>query len=142
MQITELMTDDHHACDDVFANLERLVQTGDWSKTQQEAADFIRLMERHFGVEENILFPAIENATGMTMGPTEVMRMEHVQMRQLFEELKESIEAADAESVLGVTETILVMMQQHNAKEESVLYTLADHTLGEASPEMVEGIAA
>ena len=38
-------------------------------------------MLRHFEMEEAVLFPAFEEATGMTQGPTMVMHAEHVQMK-------------------------------------------------------------
>jgi hemerythrin-like domain-containing protein len=41
-------------------------------------------MLHHFGVEESVLFPRFEQSTGMYRGPTQVMRGEHVQMRQLL----------------------------------------------------------
>jgi hemerythrin-like domain-containing protein len=87
-------------------------------------------MERHFAVEEETLFPAFETHTGMSAGPTEVMRMEHAEMRELFERLAAAATARDADEFLGLAETLNLMMQQHNMKEEQVLYALMDESLG------------
>ena len=38
------------------------------------------------------MFPIFEEVTGMTQGPTMVMRMEHSQMRGILEDLKADIE--------------------------------------------------
>ena len=38
------------------------------------------------------MFPSFEEVTGMTQGPTMVMRMEHNQMRSILEDLKSDIE--------------------------------------------------
>ena len=38
----------------------------------------------HFAMEEEVMFPAFEARTGMTQGPTAVMRSEHRQMTDLL----------------------------------------------------------
>ncbi len=64
-----------------------------------------------------------------SMGPTQVMRMEHEQIRSLSRDLAQQIQRQDADDFLGLSETLLTLMQQHNIKEEQVLYRLADQTL-------------
>ena len=54
----------------------------------------------------------------MTEGPTQVMRMEHQQMRALVQDLDNALTAKDKDNYLGLSETLMVMMQQHNMKEE------------------------
>lgn len=76
-----------------------------------------------------MLFPAFEQKTGMTMGPTQVMRGEHVQMRELMDAASASLAAKDANDYSGNAETLLVMMQQHNMKEENMLYPMCDQHL-------------
>ena len=66
----------------------------------------------------------------MTMGPTQVMRMEHQQMRDLLDQAQAAIMAGDAEEYMGQAETLLIMMQQHNMKEENILYPMCDQHLG------------
>jgi hemerythrin-like domain-containing protein len=58
------------------------------------------------------------------------MRLEHEQVRLLIENLKVMIENKDRDGILGEAETLLVMMQQHNAKEEQILYPMMDRLLG------------
>jgi DUF438 domain-containing protein len=65
----------------------------------------------------------------MYMGPTQVMRGEHVQMRELMDAACASLAAKDAEDYSGNAETLLVMMQQHNMKEENMLYPMCDQHL-------------
>ena len=80
--LTTYMTSDHRRCDDIFAALENSVGDGDWATATAELERFLQAMERHFQIEEEILFPAFEQATGMDMGPTRVMRSEHQQMAE------------------------------------------------------------
>ena len=87
-------------------------------------------MKAHFEAEEGLLFPAFEAATGMSAGPTQMMRHEHEQMRSLLSQLEAACEAHDSEDYAGVAETLLMLMQQHNMKEENILYPMCDQALG------------
>ncbi len=123
------MSDDHHRCDELFAAAEAAVEGGDWSSATAAHRHFIESMQQHFAMEEEVLFPAFEEASGSTMGPTVVMRHEHEQMRQLFGEMDQAIEERQVEDYLGASETLLILMQQHNAKEEQILYPMTDRML-------------
>ena len=87
-------------------------------------------MEHHLTVEETILFPAFEQKTGMTGGPTMIMREEHKQMRDLFLQLQFALDGKAGGEFLDTTETLLMLMQQHNMKEEGILYPMSDQHLG------------
>lgn len=134
MTISTIMTRDHRVCDEAFFRLESAALNKDWATCERAVAQFVRGMRHHFDLEEERLFPAFEQATGMANGPTAVMRLEHVQMRTLFTELEAAVAGRDAKGVDGLCETILIMMQQHNLKEENVLYPMLDRALpaGEA----------
>lgn len=140
--LQELMANHHRDCDDDFARIEQAVATSDWVTTARVLATFVDAMERHLGAEEQVLFPAFESATGMTMGPTRVMRMEHAQMRSLFEEMRDAVLAQDADGVRGQAETLLIMMQQHNLKEENVLYPMCDQHLQSQVDELCAQLTA
>ncbi len=140
--ITTIMSADHSACDEVFARAEELIADSNWSEGAEQFKQFHDAMEHHFTMEESVLFPAFEARTGMTMGPTEVMRGEHEQMRALFAEMAESVEKQDSEQYLGLSETLLMVMSQHNSKEEQMLYRMADQALGQGVEDVLERMAA
>ncbi len=127
--IRDLMTDDHRQCDDLLAVAEQAVGARNIEAARAAFEEFRLAMLAHFDGEETILFPAFEEATGMTQGPTRVMRMEHLQLRQLFEEAAETLAGGDVDGYLGVADTLVVMMQQHNMKEENILYPMCDQHL-------------
>lgn len=132
MNIKEFMSKDHKDCDLLFANAESAVASEDWNSAAQIFNDFVQAMERHLDIEENELFPAFEEATGMTMGPTHMMRSEHEQMRELLTEMSDAMESRNGDDYLGASETMLIMMQQHNMKEEQILYNMMDqHLVGD-----------
>jgi DUF438 domain-containing protein len=127
--IRDVMAGDHRRCDDVFVAVEQAVNAGEWDRATAEYSQFQTAVLQHFAAEESLLFPAFEQKTGMYMGPTQVMRGEHVQMRELMDAACASLAAKDAEDYSGNAETLLVMMQQHNMKEENMLYPMCDQHL-------------
>ena len=125
------MAQDHRDCDLLFAKAENAASEGDWTTTSQAFDAFVHAMERHFGVEEEALFPAFEKETGVLTGPTEMMRMEHEQVRALFTEMHEALQQKNTDDYLGLAETLLILMQQHNMKEEQILYNIMNQRLPE-----------
>lgn len=129
MILTEPLRHHHRHCDELFVDAEAAANAGDWSRCAEVFGRFSTELERHFTTEEQILFPAFENATGMTGGPTQVMRMEHGQMRGLLEQMAEASQSRQSEQFCGAGETLLILMQQHNFKEENILYPMCDQRL-------------
>lgn len=127
--IKNCMTHDHRRCDDTFAEVEQAVEAQAWDRASAAFNKFASAMRLHFSAEEELLFPAFELKSGMTMGPTQVMRDEHEQMRELIAAALDALAAKDADDYSGNADTLLIMMQQHNMKEENVLYPMCDDHL-------------
>ena len=127
--ISEFMTREHRGCDETFANAEAQVDSEDWAHAGELTRQFLNEMERHFMMEEQVLFPAFEQQTGITQGPTTIMREEHQQMRQLLMQLQSALDEQQRDEFLDTGETLLIMMQQHNMKEEGMLYPMCDQQL-------------
>ena len=137
--ISSTFTKQHRQCDAMFADAEAAVAAGNWQQAKEDFSAFAESMECHLGNEEEILFPAFEERTGMSGGPTMIMRSEHVQIRGLIAEMKGDIEEQAADHYLGISETLLILMQQHNAKEEQMLYVMCDNVLGHDEADRVLG---
>ena len=129
--ISDFLTDDHRACDDRLAASEKALGAGRASEALTAFLAFQGAMAAHFEAEERVLFPAFEVRTGMRMGPTEVMRGEHAQMRQLMAAAVDAVQGNDLESFTNLVETLVVLMQQHNMKEENILYPMCDQHLAD-----------
>ena len=140
--IGEYMINHHKECDEVFARAEEAGGASDWARAKADFEAFAHQMDRHFEMEENLLFPEFENRTGHRGGPTQVMRMEHDQMRVVMHEMRAALEAKDAQQYLGLSETFLVLMQQHNYKEEGILYNMIDQVLGDQVEKLVSQLEA
>jgi iron-sulfur cluster repair protein YtfE (RIC family) len=140
--ILEFLGSDHHACDDLFASAEAAVAQKNWDSARSLFGEFQTAMARHLAMEEDVLFPAFESRTGMSTGPTEVMRMEHAQMRDLLEEMAKAVAAGNQNGYLGLSETLNMLMQQHNLKEENMLYPMSDRVLGGESAAVIQSMEA
>jgi iron-sulfur cluster repair protein YtfE (RIC family) len=140
--IRATMTDDHRRCDRIFADAEAAVSQRDWPGAGGHFSEFREAMERHFGLEEQVLFPALEARAGGALGPTQVMRMEHAQMRQLLVEMSNAADRRDQQAYLGAAETLMIVMQQHNMKEEQILYRMTDEMLADQAPQLLERLGA
>ncbi|MEO5340753.1 MAG: hemerythrin domain-containing protein [Magnetococcus sp. MYC-9] len=127
--IHHFFTRDHHRCDALYAETEGAAQEGDIARMSRLCHRFLVAMAHHFNMEETGLFPAFENRTGMRQGPTMVMRSEHEQMRGLMQQMHQAAETGDDELLLKAGGTLLFVMQQHNVKEEQMLYPMSENHL-------------
>ena len=141
MTLQQFLQQDHRACDDLFAVAEQAASGGDLALAKDGFERFRQAVLRHFAAEEGMLFPAFEDATGMRMGPTQVMRMEHEQMRAMMNAAAAALAGGDREGFLGQVDSLLITMQQHNMKEENVLYPMCDQHLA-ADPALLERLQA
>ena len=124
--IKEFMTQDHRECDNLYAPLEEAISKGDFEKALELYTPFKEAMLIHFAMEEEKLFPKMEEFIGSGEGPIYVMKMEHNQIRSIINQLGEAINSKNQQKALGLGETFMIMTQQHNMKEEQILYTMAD----------------
>jgi len=126
MIISHYMTSEHRACDDLFATAEASVAKGDWDSVDAQFLEFANKTLLHFKKEEDELFPTFEAKTGSADGPTQVMRFEHDQVRGLIGKSAEAIEDKDKDAYLSLAESMMILLQQHNMKEEQMLYAMCD----------------
>lgn len=126
--IADFMSADHRACDEAFAVAEQAAFDNNWGAAETLFGHFRSDMARHFRMEEDELFPSLVAANGPA-GPVQMMRMEHAQMNTLIEQMADTVARHDAHGYGGLSETLLIVMQQHNLKEEQILYPMADRFL-------------
>ena len=140
--ILDFLGSDHRACDDLFASAEAAVAKKNWDSAGDLFGRFQAAMARHLAMEEEVLFPAFEARTGNSMGPTQVMRMEHAQMRSLLQDMASAVSAGNQSGFLGLSETLNMLMQQHNLKEENMLYPMSDQVLSGDRDDLIRAMQA
>lgn len=127
--LTQPLHDHHKHCDDLYAEAEEAAHKKRWPQCLASFRRFRGELEAHFATEEQVLFPAFENASGMVAGPSQVMRFEHAQMRDLLGQMEGAATQENLDQFSGSAETLLVLMQQHNMKEENILYPMCEQAL-------------
>ncbi len=130
---------DHNRLDELFKQFQKLKRV-DFAKAKPFFRDFKIGLQRHIVWEEDILFPLFEKKTGMGLGgPTDVMRMEHRQIKKHLEDIHDKVRVKNPDS--DIDEQLLGdVLRQHNLKEEKILYLAIDKNLSDA--ERVEIFAA
>ncbi len=134
--IKEYLTNDHRRCDEIFASMEDAANNS-LKDAKSITQEFVEASEHHFQMEERVMFAEFEQKTGMTEGPTAMMRQEHTQMRALMKQLMDSLESGDKDKFFGLSETLMILLQQHNMKEEQMLYTMAQQHLSADSDRII-----
>ncbi len=129
MIISNYMKAEHRECDTLFASAEEAVVLGEWSVAEEKFLAFSNETLRHFKKEEEELFPAFEKQTGTKEGPTMVMRYEHEQVKGLIGKMAGALETEDKDAYLSLAESMMILLQQHNMKEEQMLYAMCDRSL-------------
>jgi hemerythrin-like domain-containing protein len=129
------MRSEHRECDELFSSAEKSVIDGDFEQAEKQFLLFADDTLRHFKREENSLFPTFEEISGSTEGPTRVMRHEHEQVRGLIGKMAGAIENKDADAYLSMAESMMILLQQHNMKEEQMLYAMCDRMIPQDSKE-------
>lgn len=136
--IQQQMTKHHRECDEILADAEAPLAAKDWQGYSAKWQAFVDELFQHLAMEEEVLFPAFEQATGITQGPTMVMRSEHEQMRAYVGQMNQAIEVKDQERAMGLVESLMLLIQQHNMKEEQMLYPMCDMRIDDSEDVLIK----
>jgi len=133
--ITSLLTADHRYADALLADAIRHAADSSWPGCVQQLAAFRAALEAHMKLEEDALFPAFEQATGNTAGPTAVMREEHRHMLQMLDEMARIAASQNGADFDPPARAFSRMIGMHSMKEENVLYPMCDRVLDATTSE-------
>lgn len=120
---------DHKRCDDFFLRADESIRLKSWSEAENTFRLFGNAMKQHIGMEEKILFPAFEQSIRNSEGAIALLRREHLQMHCMIERMAEAVSRMSSIDFLLHSETFMLLQQQHNQKEEELLYPLLDKIL-------------
>ncbi|MFZ2891171.1 hemerythrin domain-containing protein [Sulfuricurvum sp.] len=136
--ILEFMRDDHRACDHLLAEAENALADKKTNEAKELFESFYQATNHHFDMEEKELFLTFEKKTGMMGGPTQMMRYEHQQLRSLLESMRLALSENRNDDFFGIGESMMIMLQQHNMKEEQMLYPMIDRALESTAEVMIQ----
>ena len=141
-KISDYLKNDHARCDDLFTQTEFYVNQKRWDDAQISFNLFRDFLNKHINIEESIIFPALEYAIDSATGPTNIMRMEHVYIRGINHHLYESINKKNTVSFFDHSDTLQLILQQHNLKEEDTWYAMIDRALNSTKNEVIHAMKA
>ncbi len=118
-----LLEREHHEID---SGIETFIEKLDGGCVQPEPLSAVlEALRRHIYLEETFLFPPIREA-GMVM-PIFVMLREHGELWRTMGALTDLVvDRADSEQLRATCRQLLGQLEQHNSKEEPILYPHAD----------------
>jgi hemerythrin-like domain-containing protein len=140
MKATKILMDEHRVIERVIDALETATAHLDSAHPVRpsfflDAAEFIRGFADglHHKKEEGVLFKAmVEGGMPQDEGPIAVMLEEHEQGRRFTRGMSAAAEALDGgdssagEAVVQNAQGYIVLLRQHIAKEDNVLFPMAD----------------
>jgi iron-sulfur cluster repair protein YtfE (RIC family) len=141
--ILEFMSVDHDRLDNKIRmyGTEKLV---DIERAENIFLFFKSELERHIIWEEDILFPVFERKTSnKDAGPTSVMRMEHIQIKDHLQKIQRKLRAKKIQDPCGEEVALFKLLESHNQKEENILYPGIDNLTSEQEKDqMIKRISA
>jgi iron-sulfur cluster repair protein YtfE (RIC family) len=141
--ITSYMEQDHVVIDGHVERALRAAAAGDAPALQREGGEFLRRLRRHIDMEENVLFPAFEQRTGMVAaGPSRQMRIEHEMMQPILADMQQAVAAQDGAGFERAARSLLEILQPHNVKEERMMYPMLDEATGADAKGLLEDVKA
>jgi hemerythrin-like domain-containing protein len=129
MLITDALLGEHAVFYLFLGHIEQALPALDsLSALQHRFAAFTFALEAHAGLEDELLFNALEPHLGAQAGPLAVMRFEHNQIIDLFGKIEST---ADLNSARDFARQLFPIVRGHFQKEEQVLFQMAARFLGE-----------
>jgi iron-sulfur cluster repair protein YtfE (RIC family) len=120
---------DHRRLDVLWEETGRRVRAAQLDEAKSRFAEFAVGLQTHIAQEETVLFPLFERATG-AMGPTTVMKEEHLEILRLLDDIGAALSASDQSAFDGCGADLQAVLREHNMKEENVLYPRSDAGVG------------
>jgi len=126
--ISEYLEADHRRLDGLLTQAVDALGAGSVAQAARAFGLFGEGIEAHINLEERLLLPHVEEATGPG-GPAEVMREEHGRILRSVWTIGTQLRSGDAARCLEELDVLARLLSAHNVKEERVLYPAAERIL-------------
>ncbi len=131
---------DHRDCDARWADVEELLDTAGY---RSGTAGLAEIRNRVCGgtwrwKRKSCSRPLNRLPAWVAAGRPRSCAWSIKQMRGLLDQIGAAMESGDAEQAMDIGDTLLMLVQQHNIKEEGMLYPMAENVLAGSWPKLVE----
>ncbi|HEY1842334.1 MAG TPA: hemerythrin domain-containing protein [Mycobacterium sp.] len=126
LALSTALKQEHH---EIYSQIEAFIEKLELGSVQPEPLTAaLEALHRHIYLEEVFLFPPIREA-GMVM-PIFVMMREHGELWRTIDALTDLLaDGNDRRRLADICRQLLYQLDQHNSKEEPVIYPHADTDL-------------
>jgi hemerythrin-like domain-containing protein len=135
--VTSYLSTDHRRLDAILDGVVAHALADDRGETAARFRRFRAGLERHIELEESILFPLFEERSGITTGPTRVMRFEHQEIREVLAVIDARLQKGTLTDLLADVARLAELLGRHNLKEERILYPTSDRLAGADLPDLM-----
>lgn len=122
---------DHDALAKILRDFLRMVEDEERERAEHTFDEYRARLLRHMRIEEEVLFPMFEaHIAAPTRGPTFVMRLEHLEIARLLEDLGEDLATWRPQRLLRNLDELDQVLAAHDVREEEILSPWIDRMAG------------
>ncbi len=143
MEVTEPLRWEHEVVLEQLKSFEKALDEADWKGIRETLRFFDERLVLHRRKEEEVLFPALGGHIGTEGGPIGCMLHEHQDEREKIETIRAAMARGTdhpetRKAVQDAGGYILGLLRNHIAKENQILYPMAESTLSEEEKRRIE----
>ncbi|MCA8936234.1 MAG: hemerythrin domain-containing protein [Planctomycetes bacterium] len=121
---------DHRRLEELMAAGMAAASAGDWQSASELFAEHRTGLTHHADIEDALLFPAYDGATGnMPNGPTQLMVEEHRGVRNGLADVAAAVKACNMDELTDAHLRLSDLLAEHHAQEEEILFPTMDETI-------------
>ncbi|MDN5820986.1 MAG: hemerythrin domain-containing protein [Brachybacterium sp.] len=142
LSVAAAFTREHHQIDDGIEAFLADTAEHDPARRARPLLTAMEALRRHIYLEEEVVFPRL--APGPLMMPLMVMRREHGELWERMDALAEILED-DSSAASGIADActeLLSLLEDHNRKEEPIIYPHLDTDLTPEEQSLVRELLA
>lgn len=133
---------DHLEYETLLYDCNAAAEQEDWKSARVLFQKLVSHLKVHMRIEEEILYPAYENAVNVPQDPTQALREEHDEIVRLMRDLSRVLKTNDSQLFLESLLPLERVMLKHHEKEEEIFLPLASHLLLDRRDEIVHKLQA
>jgi iron-sulfur cluster repair protein YtfE (RIC family) len=127
--VTSYLSWDRARLDRALEHAQHSVQANRPAEARCALDEYAHGLDRRLRLEEDLVFPVFEARSGMTGGPTAVMREEHRAIRVALAMMRDGLDRDDGAGFGAGLRFLQTILPDHHAKEEHILYPATDRLL-------------